>query len=168
MFEAILEKTVGRVSAVLGFAALAGCIGYVGYSSYVEHGPSVTPESCKSALATVVANDPENDSAKAADAAGTMRIVGVWPESTTINRHVCVAVAGVAAKADETQSKQNAPRPLVDLTLFLNGRKISDMTFKAKAIPDIQYVVYDLSISADASSTSGKFWPAELTAPTSG
>jgi len=158
MFNIIFQEKIGRVSGALGFAALAACIGYVGYLSYFEHGPNVTPESCKAALATIIANDPENDSAKDADAAGTVRIVNVWPDSTAINRHVCVAVAGVAAKATDAQLKQNAARPPVDLALFLNGRKTSDLTFKAKAVSEIQYVTYDLTIPADASSTGGKFW----------
>ncbi len=136
MSETILSKTVGKLCSVLGLLALVGCIGWVGFWSYFQHGPSVTPESCSESI-----KDPERESAKAADEAGAVRIVGVWPENTTINRRICVAVAGVAAKADETQSKQNAARTPVEITLFLNGRKTSDMTFKAKAIPDTQYLV---------------------------
>jgi hypothetical protein len=148
MFNAILSKKAGAVGGALGVAALVICIGAVGYLSYFEHGPTVTPEECKKEIAKNA-----NSASKDSDAAGTLRIVGVWPAGTTINRHLCIAVAGVAKAADASQAAQPA-----NLALFLNGRKTSDLTFKAKAAPDIQYVIYDLSIPADASSTGGKFW----------
>ena len=65
------------------------------------------------------------------------------------------------AAADELISAETALSkglPPVDLTLYLGGRRAGDMIFKAAAISGIQYVFYDLSVSPDATSSTGKFW----------
>jgi hypothetical protein len=148
MFERIFSKTVGRLSAVLGCIALAVCMGFVGYWSLLDPGPIVTPESCQNKLGPLAASGT--------DAQGILRIADLWPESTTINRRICLAVAGVAASGS-AQPNANAAKP-VDLTLFLNGRRVSPLTFKARPTPDIQYVIYDLSVPADAVSAASALW----------
>ena len=148
MFERIFSKTVGRLSAVLGCIALAVCMGFVGYWSLLDPGPIVTPGSCQNKLGPLAASGT--------DAQGILRIADLWPESTTINRRICLAVAGVAASGN-AQPNANAAKP-VDLTLFLNGRRVSPLTFKARPTPDIQYVIYDLSVPADAVSAASALW----------
>jgi hypothetical protein len=155
MLDTIFSKTVGKLSAALGCAALAFCVGFAGWWSRTP-GPNVTAENCKAELGTPAAT--------AADTSGRLRIVGVWPEARTINRHVCLAVAGAAAKADATNA--NASAAPVALTLFFDGRRASQMTFKALAIPDVQYIIVDLVVPSDATSPGAIFWRELLAGPT--
>jgi hypothetical protein len=246
MLESIADKLfdmrVGKASGLFGFVALVICISIVGYFSYLDRNPA-TSETCRKAL-----NQNGPPKVDVLDASGTLRIVDVWPASTTINRRICLAVAGVAPRANEERLKQTlADRqrdartrredydravseasaankiaaeakvqadaaeqsqaadakdlrakavkarseadakdqlaadlqkkekaaadelagaeaavsrglPPIDLTLYLNGHRAGDLTFKARAVSDIQYVTYDLSIPTDATSTGGKFW----------
>jgi hypothetical protein len=146
----ILSKTFGKWYAGLGGLALAACILYVGGESLFVPGPIVNPESCQKAVSAPAADNK--------DAEGTLRITDIWPVSTTINRRICLAVAGVASTAATAQANADPAKSQVKLTLFLNGRRVDQLTFKARAMPDVQYIIYDLSVPADAASAGSALW----------
>ncbi|MGX1317352.1 hypothetical protein AB7M17_000805 [Bradyrhizobium sp. USDA 377] len=64
-----------------------------------------------------------------------------------------------AANVDLAAAKaaQNQPRPTVEVTLFLNGRR-SPMTLRASSTPTAQALAFELGETPDAASDAAKFW----------
>src|ERR1700730_16725660 len=101
MLNILFSKTVGAISGGIGILILAGCIIFIAAKALLETGP-LTAKECENELKQQKVPLAEID----ADVEGTLRILGAWPESITINRRICVAVAGVAPKANETRLRQ--------------------------------------------------------------
>jgi hypothetical protein len=139
---------LGRVFGVLGSLALLACLIWTAYEG-------ASPDSfadCHDKLST-----PAAGSATAADEAGVLRIMDVWPRTIQLSGRLCLAVAGVAAKATDAQAAANANRAPVDIALVLDDRR-APLTVKAAAVPGPQVLAYEFSPSADATSDTGKFW----------
>ncbi|MDA9549215.1 hypothetical protein ACM43_33155 [Bradyrhizobium sp. CCBAU 45321] len=64
-------------------------------------------------------------------------------------------VANVALSV--AKAAQNQPPPVVDVTLFLNGRR-TPMSLKVPAIPAPQTLVFEFGQTPDAASDDAKFW----------
>ncbi|WP_189510386.1 MULTISPECIES: hypothetical protein [unclassified Mesorhizobium] len=95
----MMEKMTSRTAA--GFFTLAGvillglCLVSVAWQK-LHGGSDPTDKDCRDNLKFTV-----SDSQKAAIVDGRLQLLGVWPELTSINRHVCVAVGGVVSTAAE-------------------------------------------------------------------
>jgi hypothetical protein len=147
LYGAAATKLAG-VLGVLGGLALLACLIWTAYEG-------ASPDSfadCHDKLSTLAAG-----SATAADEAGVLRIMDVWPQTIQLSGRLCLAVAGVAAKATDAQAAANANRAPVDIALVLDDRR-APLTVKATAVPGPQVLTYEFSPSADATSDTGKFW----------
>jgi hypothetical protein len=101
---------------------------------------------CSEKLATAASTALTTD-----DIAGQLRIIDVWPKGKVLlGGRICLAVAGVAAKASENRSST------ADVTLFLNDQR-SQLTAKALAISGPQFLAFDLVQPSDASTDTAAF-----------
>jgi len=130
--------------AGIGLVLLVWCIVWTGMESI----PPVTSIGCRDSLKAELATAPT-----AADSAGTLRIIGVWPKTASLGSRLCVVVAGAA----EAPKAGAAAAPSVNVTLFLNEEN-TKLSAKADPVPGPQMLIYGFGEHVDAASDEGKFW----------
>jgi hypothetical protein len=140
---------LARLFGIFGAIALLTCLIWTAYASYSVD----VSADCNAKLATAVAS-----SATAADDAGALRIVDIWPETIQLSGRLCVAVAGVTpAPTDPSYKYVDPNRSTVDVALFLNGHR-APSTVSAIVAARPQVLTYELGQSTDATSDLGRFW----------
>jgi hypothetical protein len=148
------------IAKILGALGAAGLLFIMAIVAYLGFGSDALPR-CSESLSTMLgsANDSDNT--------GRLRIIDFRPKTqdndqgqVKLGGRICLAVAGIAAKAADAQGKpvsDPARNPTVDVTLFLNELR-SPLTIKAQAIPEPQILTYDLIQPSDANTDPAAFW----------
>lgn len=81
---------------ILGVISLAYCAWNASHDP-----PDPSPDKCETELKAKSKTALEKDSVRASIEAGNLQIVGIHPDETEVNDHLCVSVAGVVSKAVE-------------------------------------------------------------------
>jgi len=102
----VTSPTLTKAFGVFGFAPLVICLllslPWIKVKFSDEGGAfNPTDVQCRSNLKT---------EAQPSDGAGILRVIDVWPRQTSINRHVCVSVAGVVSAVAERRLAEEVVR----------------------------------------------------------
>ncbi|UCI21373.1 hypothetical protein FJ970_10620 [Mesorhizobium sp. B2-1-8] len=95
MLEGLTSRFVAKCFAVAGVGLLVVCLALAGWQRL--HGTSDPTEAeCEANLLPAVAPQGE-----ALMRAGKLQVLGVWPHKTSINRSICLAIAGVVSESSD-------------------------------------------------------------------
>ncbi|MGO8125454.1 hypothetical protein ACC728_30985 [Rhizobium ruizarguesonis] len=133
----VTSRTLTKTFGFFGFALLTICLLLSlpwTKEMFSEEGVAFNPTDvqCRSNLKT---------EAQPSDGAGILRVIDVWPRQTSINRHVCVSVAGVVSAVTE--------------------RRLAEEVVRAQKARDDAKVVYDSAPEVDRNAAWEKFQKAE-------
>jgi len=149
MLDTIFSERSGKIFGSFGLLALAVCLALVAYSAITGDISDASDAECSAALLKATSSEAGKD--------GPLRILSVVPTHTTVDRRLCVVVAGVTPKADEKPDLQP-----VELELFMNDVAAEHLAVKADPVAAPQILTFRLDAPSDATSEGARFWRALL------
>ncbi|MGR9257468.1 hypothetical protein [Rhizobium leguminosarum] len=134
----VTSRTLTKAFGFFGFALLAICLllslPWI-KGKFSDEGGAFNPTDvqCRSNLKT---------EAQPSDGSGILRVIDVWPRQTSINRHVCVSVAGVVSAVSE--------------------KRLAEEVVRVQKARDDAKVVYESAPEVDRNAAWEKFQKAEV------